>query len=116
MGFSIQDYAKKINSRLSWLDCLSLLVTMLFLVAFLIFLYVQEAKNTLPVSYIVQDGEVATSSVVQDSQPFGSKKGKTYTFSWCRNSSVISDKNKIYYKDEAEALRAGKVLSKFCQK
>jgi hypothetical protein len=51
-----------------------------------------------------------------DIRPFGSAKGKTYTFSWCQGSTRISSKNKIYFGSEEEAKGVGRRLSKLCKK
>jgi hypothetical protein len=116
MGLSIQDYAKKINSWISLVDCISLLVTMLFLVGFVAFLHGRHTVASLPVTYYVATSSPAASELGDTSRPFGSTKGKTYTFSWCRNSGAISAKNKIYFDTEDLAKQSGRVLSKFCQK
>ena len=115
MGSSIQDYAKKINSRLTIFDCVSLLVTTVFLLCFLAYLYLEQKANDVPVSYIVGNEEIVSLSGA-GSKPFGSKNGKTYTFSWCSGSARISVKNKIYFTNEAEAKNSGRTLSKLCIK
>ncbi len=53
---------------------------------------------------------------VELTHPFGSKKGTTYTFSWCAGSSRISQKNKIFFASEEEAKGFGRRLSKLCNK
>jgi hypothetical protein len=116
MGFSIQDYSKKINSSLTWLDCLSLLITTVLLFCLALYLLKQREFNNLPVSYVVGDSFALGKVEREDTRPFGSKNGKTYTFSWCRGQNMISLKNKIFYNNEDEAKKSGKVLSKFCQK
>ena len=115
MGSSIQDYAKKINSRLTTLDCVSLLVTMVFLLAFLGFLTFERKQADIPVSYRVATSaeSIPPSSA---SLPFSSKNGKTYTFLWCQGAQMILVKNRIYYATKEEAEQSGKVLSKLCQK
>ena len=116
MGSSIQDYAKKINSRLSFFDCMSILITTVFILLFSVFLYNEKKNNDIPVSYIVNE-EGLNSIVMHDEVlPFASINGKTYTFSWCSGSSRISAKNRIYFKNEAEALATGRSLSKLCKK
>lgn len=115
MGFSIQDYLKKINSRITALNCISLLVTTLFLLAFLGFLVFERKQTDIPVSYrVATSTESVTSS--STSLPFSSKNGKTYTFLWCQGAQMILVKNRIYYATKEEAERNGKVLSKLCQK
>lgn len=116
MGLSIQDYLKKINSRVSLLDCLSLLVTMFFLLGFSFYLYQQKVSNRIPVSYSAASNGFSGEESSYDSRPFGSSKGKTYTFSWCQGSAMILAKNKVYFKNEADAEFKGISLSKLCQK
>ena len=114
MGFSIQDYLRKINSRLSFLDIASFAVTTLVLVIFALYLFIQKERQDIPVSYISDSS--SSLSQIDTSRPFASRQGKTYTFSWCQGASMIREKNKIYYASEDEAKASGKVLSKFCQK
>jgi hypothetical protein len=115
MGSSIQDYAKKINSKLTIFDCISLLITTVFLLCFLVYLYIEQKASNIPVSYILgKDEKVAASGA--ESKPFGSKSGKTYTFSWCMGNTRILEKNKVYFVNEAEAQHGGRTLSKLCTK
>lgn len=116
MGSSIQDYAKKINSRLTLLDCLSLFVTTLFIALFALFLFKQQESKSIPVSYLQYSGKEPTDSPEEDSRPFGSINGKTYTFSWCQNSSRTLVKNRVYFATELAAEQKGRTLSKLCQK
>ncbi|MBP6948594.1 MAG: hypothetical protein KBC41_00965 [Candidatus Pacebacteria bacterium] len=116
MGSSIQDYLKKINSKLTWLDCVSLLVTMLFIMICVVFLIIKKKSSNIPVSYIVGKPLVSTVVDAQDIRPFGSKHGTTYTFYWCKKQEMIREYNKIYFNNEEEAKKTGRTLSKFCQK
>jgi hypothetical protein len=115
MGSSIQDYAQKINSRLTFFDCISLLVTMVFLISLLLYLYLAKKEGGIPVSYNVAND---TNGILQsnDARPFGSVSGKTYTFSWCMGSNRISPKNLVYFLSEEDAIRSGRTLSKLCNK
>lgn len=114
MGSSIQDYAKKINSRLSFWDILSVFITTLALAIFAIFLYIKKESENIPVSYISNS---ENNSIVgkADSRPFASVNGKTYTFSWCGGSNNISEKNKIYFIDEQSAKIAGGYYRSFAR-
>lgn len=119
MKCSIQEYLKKINSGLILLNCLSVLITTVFLGTFLIFLYKQKKISNIPVSYLeYKDQEIDSgeASSVADSRPFASIYGKTYTFSWCRGSQLIAVKNRIYFITELEAENTGRTLSKLCKK
>ena len=116
MGSSIQDYLKKINSTLTWLDCISLLVTMFFIMVLSSFLIIEKRSNNLSVSYIVSDVLEKSNNQIEDIRPFASKYGKTYTFSWCKRQEMIRVYNRIYFKNEEEAKKSGRTLSKFCQK
>ena len=97
------------------LDCVSLLFTTLFLLAFLVYIYKEKEKTNIPVSYY-SDSQAEATSTLDNSNIFASKNGKTYTFSWCQGANRILDKNRVYYVNEEEAKRAGKMLSKLCQK
>lgn len=114
MWTSIQENLKKINSYISWGDCLSLLTTTVFLATLISFLYIKKSDSYIPVKYIESGGN--TSHIDGEPRPFASIGGKTYTFSWCQGSSVISEKNKIYFKSEEDAKNSGRELSKLCQK
>jgi hypothetical protein len=116
MGSSIQDYVKKINSSLTLLDCVSLLVTSIFLTSFLCFLYIQQREVSIPVSYESRKLEEGVSFSQGETRPFASILGKTYTFSWCMGSNRISLKNVVYFSSEEEALHSGRMLSKLCKK
>jgi hypothetical protein len=115
MGNSIQDYLKKINSGLSWFDCLSVGATALCFLGFAIFIHWKRGEERRPVLYIPAQHPAITTTK-NDSRPFASKNGTTYTFSWCSNSSQIKPANKIYFTSEAQAISSGRTLSKLCQK
>lgn len=116
MGFSIQDYLKKINRSLTWLDCLSLLISTLFLLLLLAFLYMRQKEGFMPVSYEVAVQGESPSFLKEETRPFASISGKTYTFSWCSGSGRITEKNKIYFTSETQAIASGRTLSKLCQR
>ena len=115
MTHSIQDYVKKINSSISFYDCISLFLTTLVFTGLIIYLYRQNTLNSHPVTYIQNDSNLKVGES-RDSRPFASINGATYTFNWCQGSKVISDKNKIIFNSEGDALASGKTLSKLCQK
>lgn len=114
MVHSIQDYLRKINSTLTRIDCISLLLTCLIVICFVAYLKDKQAQHG-SVSYIAGT-EQASDAPKVDPRPFASSKGKTYTFTWCQNSTAIAIKNKIYFVDEAAAQQSGRTLSKLCQK
>lgn len=114
MWISIQEIIKKINSKLSYLDCLSILCTTLFLVFLAFYLQIKSQSLRKPVIYRAFSGPAETRS--RDTQPFGSKSGTTYTFSWCQNAGQTKEANKVYFKSAREAEKAGRTLSKLCQK
>lgn len=115
MWHSIQENLKLINSKLSLFDCLSAGTTALFVLAFSFYLHARLLGQKKPVLY-QQSGTRSTQILENDSHPFGSKSGRTYTFSWCSGSAQIKPANKIYFKDEAQAQSSGRTLSKLCQK
>ena len=122
---SIQDYCKKINSRLTGVDILSLLVTALFIIG--LALVIEHGRGEKMKKIVYKEASTKESSslsvnlVTKETRdnggfPFGSRKGKTYTFSWCRSSSMIKSSNKMYFSSVNEAEKAGRTLSKFCKK
>ncbi len=122
MGYSIQEYLKKINSNLSSVAILSLFVTTTILALLFVYLNHKEDKSNIGVNYVIGT-ELASplldkdaSAKEMDPRPFGSSKGKTYTFTWCQGASRIASKNKIYFGSEEEARLVGRTLSKLCTK
>ena len=114
MGSSIQDYLKKINSRLSLFDIASLIVTAFLLAAGVLYFTVLWKGTQKPVLY---RSKSAFSGVTEnESRPFGSKSGTTYTYSWCQGGERIKPENKVYYNNGEEAELSGRTLSKLCQK
>ena len=131
---SIQEYCKKINSALSFMEVISLLITTLFLAILLVWITVLKQSNYQEVIYSThsfiggekwaenslsktgEDTGGRTTNQLQDTSPFGSKKGKTYTFSWCMGHTIITQNNKIYFATEEEARSKGRTLSKLCKK
>jgi len=119
---SIQDYCKKINSWLTGADILSLFVTAVFLSICVGYVTVKQQARKSEVVYTVgartneSSLSFATNVSSADTRPFGSKNGKTYTYSWCSGSKNIALKNKIYFASESAASATGRTLSKLCKK
>lgn len=112
---SIQEYLKRINSRISLITFISLFVTILILLRFIVYILNHKQYPDMSVSYSKK--EIQNSNVkIGDSRPFASINGKTYTFDWCQGANMISEKNKIYFSDETFAEKTGRTLSKLCQK
>jgi hypothetical protein len=119
MGYSIQEYLKKINSRLSFYDSLSILLTAISAVLLSVYISTTAHADTAEITYSQNNSSVVvdTSNFRSNSPfPFASRKGKTYTFSWCSGSGRISPKNKITFHSESEAQATGRTLSKLCKK
>jgi hypothetical protein len=114
MWHSIQQTLRNINSRISFYDLVSLGLFTLVLVALALFIFMQEKAKKLPVLYIPAESSV--SLPVEDSRPFGSVHGTTYTYAWCSGSSQIKAENKIYFVSPESAENSGRVLSKLCSK
>lgn len=110
----IQDFLKKINSLISIYHIVSISITILVIISLIVFIKYKEFENYEPLSYIegINEGNVSKN---EDSRIFASINGKTYTYKWCSGSSRILDKNKIYFKNEEEAKRSGRTLSKKCK-
>lgn len=115
IGSSIQDYCKKINSRLTFTDICSLFLTLVALISLVLFLSYKERLQYKDIVY--KEGEMeVVQETIKSNQPFGSKKGKTYTFSWCQGSSRILPSNVVYFSSEKDAVDSGRTLSKLCKK
>lgn len=112
MGLSIQDYLKKINSRLSLSDTVSVAVASFFLVILALYVVKKEESNKKDLAYFHEEVRIDT----EDERPFGSRKGATYTYSWCSGADTIKPANKIFFIDAEEAERSGRTLSKLCQR
>ncbi len=112
---SIQDYCKKINSRITYFDIASIAVVLIGIAVLVTYFHNEEQKMYKDVIY--QEGSRTVVDVQKDSnQPFGSKTGTTYTFSWCQGSTRIKEKNKIFFSSEEDAEKEGRTLSKLCKK
>lgn len=112
---SIQDYCKKINSRITYFDIVSIAVVLLGIAFLVTYFHNEEQKNYKDIIY--QEGAQQVSGLSEDNKlPFGSKSGTTYTFSWCQGSARIKEKNKIFFSSEEAAQREGRTLSKLCKK
>ncbi len=110
---SIQDYLKKINSHLGWVDTISL--SLVALVLLVLQGYLLFTTQSQPITFIEKEGtQVEVMNDQASILPFASRNGTTYTFSWCKNAGQILAKNKIYFKDEQEAKNSGRTLSKLC--
>jgi hypothetical protein len=114
MGNSIQDYLKKINSRLSVFDAVSVVVTAVFLVILSVYLSWLFMLRQKPVTYT--KGAAEERGSVGDSRPFGSRYGITYTYSWCQGNDRIKPENKVFFATIEEAESSGRTLSKLCAK
>lgn len=118
MESSIQELLKKINSRLSFTDCISISLTTLILCGFSLYVYLEKTQRVVPVTY--ESGESTEVDIdtnnPNDSRPFASFSGKTYTFSWCQGASTILAKNRVYFRDEIQAKESGRTLSLLCKK
>jgi hypothetical protein len=122
MGHSIQEYLKKINRKLTFIDILSLFITLCALIVLFLVISHKQSVSRVPVVYKEAVEDAAASNISGGEQaapggrPFASSNGKTYTFSWCQRSNMIAAKNKIYFSSEQEAKNSGRTLSKLCQK
>jgi hypothetical protein len=113
MAHSIQDYLRKINSRLSFFDCTAIAGTALVLAVLAFYIHGKRADARLPVIYRTNREVLGATS---DSRPFGSRKGTTYTYSWCSGSGQIKEANKVYFRDADAAEASGRTFSKLCNK
>ena len=103
---------RKINSSLTVFDCVSIFITTVFCVVMAVYFYESVKTKRVPVVYQVAS---STSEGNIDVRPFGSIQGTTYTFAWCQNGKAILQKNKILFKNEDDAKKHGRTLSKLCK-
>ena len=115
MERSIQEYLKKINSRLTLYDCFSILAVICVLTGMILYFFLRARSSSQGVSYIVGSSDSSKAAETSSGKPFASINGKTYTYSWCRGQERIVEKNKIFFASEVEAKNSGRVLSKLCQ-
>lgn len=111
MDTSIQEKVKYINRALGNFFLLSLGITALILCLGVYGIWYIQDRRALPVTITTTESPLDS----PETRPFGSRKGTTYTYSWCAGSSAILDKNKVYYPDEARAQASGRTLSKLCK-
>lgn len=117
MASSIQEYCKKINRAVTFVDIIGLLCIAIAFVVLAIVIDYTKKVDPQEVVYIERAGMSGIQEEdVKPNKPFGSRSGKTYTFSWCQGSSRILAKNKIYFTNEEEAQASGRTLSKLCQR
>jgi hypothetical protein len=114
MVLSIQEYLKKINSLLRIADIISLTAVVLVVICVSIwYAYVSQTQEK-PLIFTM-NREQTGADTVDNTLPFGSRNGKTYTYSWCKNASAIKEKNKIVFASQVSAQKSGRVLSKLCK-
>lgn len=118
MESSIQEYCKKINRQITFVDIGSVFITFIFLSILAFYIHTKKMEAQKEVIYSQASGESEELEVAHknDIRPFGSKSGKTYTFSWCQGSTRILEKNKIYFTSGGQAEASGRTLSKLCKK
>jgi hypothetical protein len=112
---SIQEYCKKINSRITIIDIASIAISALGLFLLYFYLLFHQKYTDKPIIYEEYTGTYSA-PLTSKALPFASVSGKTYTFSWCSGASRISDKHKIFFPNEESAKASGRYISKSCQK
>ncbi len=118
MAGSIQEFCKKINSRISLIDIVAILFVLFFLLIAVILIDQKKSENSTNVVYKegIFEGKERKNKDITSNQPFGSKYGTTYTFKWCSGSGRILEKNRVYFSSVENAEASGRRLSKLCQK
>jgi capsular polysaccharide biosynthesis protein len=118
MAGSIQEFCKKINSRISLIDIVAILFVFFFLLVAVTLIGQKKSENSTNVVYEegVFEGVEGKSKDIALNQPFGSKYGTTYTFTWCQGSGRILEKNRVYFSSTQDAEASGRRLSKLCKK
>lgn len=111
---SIQDILRNINRRLSVYDIYALICLLFILLGLIFMIRTKETMLSAPLVYnVAEEGSYFEAS--DSSHIFASVSGKTYTYSWCQGASRIKEENKIFFKNEDEAKRTGRTLSKLCK-
>lgn len=114
---SIQEYCKKINRAITPVFIISLFLSFLAFFSLTLYVYEKQKGERKSIVYEEKKSDPEDRRGTSDaSKPFGSIKGKTYTFSWCQGSGTISLKNKIIFSSEEEAKKTGRTLSKLCKR
>lgn len=111
----IQETLKKINSKITTIQIMSLLVTFFVVISFYICLYLEISGNNKPLIY-KESNDITGAGVNEKSTIFASINGTTYTFSWCQGANKIKEENKIFFSNEKEAINSGRRLSKMCNR
>lgn len=115
MSSIIQEYLKKINSRLHLFDLVIISVVTITFFGFSIFIYYENNIHKKDLKYLENIGEISA-NLSENQKIFASKNGATYTFSWCSAADRIKEENRIYFNNEEEAITSGRRLSKLCGK
>ena len=112
----IQESLKKINSQITVACLVSFYITLILIISFCFYINRSVDKNTNDVVYKENTLENPTKNTPADIIVFASTNGTTYTYSWCQGANKIKEENKIFFKDEQEAINSGRRLSKLCEK
>ncbi len=114
MDKSITETLRKINMELRGANFLSIFLSLILLSAFIAYKiftssYITEAKE---MNYIKSDF-ISQNKTKKIHFIYASIRGKKYYYYNCK--STIKEANKIYFKDDNQALKAGYTLSKTCK-
>ena len=118
---SIQDFLRKINSRiLTVISPFSLIVVTLFCLSFLLFILIlaYTVRGDRHV-FIYQENRTASSTragpVAGKGLYFASKSGKVYYSAFCKAGKRVKESSRIYFENEVAAKNSGRTLSKLCE-
>ncbi len=118
---SIQDFLRKINSRiLTAASPFSLVVVTLFCLSFLLFIlilaYAVRGERHV---FVYQENSVKVSPGQSDQAGkgsyFASKSGKVYYSAFCKAGKRVKESSRIYFESEVSAKDSGRRLSKLCE-
>jgi hypothetical protein len=118
---SIQDFLRKINSRILFYihpaEALFFSALALFFLIFIITLsfITKEDRHV----FIYTEGKEEEASAQGKGSAsfgyFGAKSGKVYYTSFCKAGSRVKEVNRVYFAKKEEAIGSGRTLSKLCE-
>ena len=118
---SIQDFLRKINSRLLfYIHPAEALFFSSLALSFLIFIITLSfiTKEDRHVFVYTEGKEEVASAQRKGLAPFGyfgAKSGKVYYTSFCKAGSRVKEANRVYFSTKEEAFSSGRTLSKLCE-
>ena len=118
---SIQDFLRKINSRILFyvspteiLFFFSLSLSLLLFIGILSFV-TKDERHVFVYTEGKDESVTKESATRKNNAYFASKSGKVYYTSFCKAGNRVKEGNRIYFTLESEAKSSGRELSKLCE-